>query len=177
MNASDIIKAKQSQILNKAYYQPTIFPGVNGNVSTFVKSTINYYPYSSISSASTSYTSSVNTEYLYLCNPTFTSYELANDVNGGNFMEPVCTADICSNNNNDCNTSVLTWKNTNSTLVYNYAYSTSSTAVSVTSTIIMSGPQPVVCPLINFYQGTSFMGNCDICEALGIETYECCDSK
>lgn len=172
MNASDIIRAKQSQILNKAYYTPTIFPGVNNNVSTLVVSTVDYIPYSSISGQSTSYTSSINTEYLYVCAPTFTSYELANDVNNGMYMESICTSDLCNENSN-CSTQLI-WKNTNSTLVYNYAYSSNSTTVDVTSTVIMSGPLPTICPLVDFYQGTSFAGNCDICEALGIETGDCC---
>ena len=70
MNASDIVKAKQNQTLYKAYYQPTVYQST-------IYSTINQV--SSVSRAD-SYTSCINTAYTYVCNPTFISYELANDV-------------------------------------------------------------------------------------------------
>ena len=95
MNASNITHAKNDITLYKAYYDPIIFPGItNTGVSTFVRSTIMYNPYSSVSSSGTitsSFTSSVNTHYLYECNGPYTSYQLANDVKIG---REICTGTL-----------------------------------------------------------------------------------
>lgn len=103
MNASDITRAKNDITLYKAYYDPIIFPGItNTGVSTFVRSTILYNPYSSVSSSGTitsSFTSTVNTHYLYECNGPYISYQLANDVAQG---QQICTGGSCD--------SYLVWK-------------------------------------------------------------------
>jgi hypothetical protein len=138
MNASDIVKNKQNKVLYQAYYRPTVFQST-------VVSTV-----SLISTATTignSSKSTVITAYNYVCQPTFLSYELLNEVKNG---KEACT--------NGCATQV-TWSNLTSTtnLMYSTIYSTLSTpcTIIVTSTIVQGNKGPVICPLINFYQGTN----------------------
>jgi hypothetical protein len=138
MNASDIVKNKQNKVLYQAYYRPTVFQST-------VVSTV-----SLISSATTvgnSSESTVITAYNYVCQPTFLSYELLNEVKNG---KEACT--------NACATQV-TWSNLTSTTKYMYStiYSTLSTpcTIIVTSTVVQGNKGPVICPLINFYQGTN----------------------
>ena len=138
MNASDIVKNKQNQTLYKAYYQPRVFQST-------VFSTLT--PISSYTGGYNSYGSTVNTVYTYSSQPTFLSYELLNEVKSG---KDQCTA-TC--------TSELTWSNLTSTTTrfYNTNYSTLSTplSISVTSTIVQGSIGPVICPRVNFYQGTN----------------------
>jgi hypothetical protein len=138
MNASDIVKNKQNKVLYQAYYRPTVFQST-------VVSTV-----SLISTATTvdnSSESTVITAYNYVCQPTFLSYELLNEVKNG---KEACT--------NACATQV-TWSNLTSTTKYMYStiYSTLSTpcTIIVTSTVVQGNKGPVICPLINFYQGTN----------------------
>ena len=163
MNASDIIKSKQNRVLYQAYNRPTIF-------STLITSTINYSPISTISTGgtfTTSFASTINTQYGYKCAPTADlSYELLNDINSGKY---ICGFPYCSSisvwntgqtfpiGNCDCKISFLNWKNTNSTIIYNYS-SINYSSIGITSTIILTGPSPVICPLI-FHQGTKFDNN------------------
>jgi hypothetical protein len=138
MNASDIVKSRQNKVLYNAYYQPTVFQST-------VVSTLT--PISSYTGGYSSYESTVITAYNYSCQPTFLSYELLNDVKNG---KEACTGTCATQ---------LTWANLTSTTQYMYAtnYSTLSTPLSigVTSTIVKGSTGPVVCPLINFYQGTN----------------------
>ena len=138
MNASDIVKNRQNKVLYNAYYQPTVFQST-------VVSTLS--PISSYTGGYASYESTVNTVYNYSCQPTFLSYELLNEVKNG---KEVCTGTCASQ---------LTWTNLTSTTQYMYAtnYSTLSTPlqISVTSTSVQGSKGPVICPLINFYQGTN----------------------
>ena len=138
MNASDIVKNRQNKVLYNAYYQPTVFQST-------VVSTLS--PISSCTGGYASYESTVNTVYNYSCQPTFLSYELLNEVKNG---KEVCTGTCASQ---------LTWTNLTSTTQYMYAtnYSTLSTPlqISVTSTSVQGSKGPVICPLINFYQGTN----------------------
>jgi hypothetical protein len=138
MNASDIVKNRQNKVLYNAYYQPTVFQ------STLV-STLS--PISSYTGGTTSYRSTVNTVYNYSCQPTFLSYELLNEVKNG---KEECTGTCASQ---------VTWTNLTSTTQYMYStiYSTLSTpcTIIVTSTSVQGSTGPVVCPLINFYQGTN----------------------
>lgn len=138
MNASDIVKNRQNKVLYNAYYQPTVFQ------STVVTTLI---PISSYTSGSNSYGSTVNTIYTYVCQPTRLSYELLNEVKNG---KDVCTGTCASQ---------VTWTNLTSTTKYMYStiYSTLSTpsTIIVTSTIVQGSTGPVICPLINFYQGTN----------------------
>jgi hypothetical protein len=167
MNASDIIKAKQNRTLYQAYYRPTIF-------SSPIVSTINYCPISSISTTNgfvSSVVSCTTTNYLYRCNPPVISYELANAINTGKYEcgFPYCSTITEWNTGNqyimgncDCKISFLTWKNTNPTTIYNYA-STSISTFTVTSTSVLTGPSPVICPAPEFYQGTNYDSRCNTC--------------
>ena len=167
MNASDIIKAKQNRVLYQAYYRPTIF-------STLINSSITSYPISTISTgsgiiSSIGFCSTVN--YLSRCTPTSISYELSNSVNDGKY---ICGFPYCSTISEwnsgetfvsgvcDCKISKLNWVNTNLTNINFYSTSTYSSIVSSSATIL-TGPGPMICPLINFYQGTNFDNNCDTC--------------
>ena len=138
MNASDIVKNRQNKVLYNAYYQPTVF-------QSSVVSTLS--PISSYVVGFIRYRSTVNTVYNYLCQPTFLSYELLNEVKNG---KEACTGECATQ---------LTWTNLTSTTQYMYStnYSTLSTplSISVTSTIVQRSTGPVICPLINFYQGTN----------------------
>ena len=138
MNASDIVKNRQNKVLYKAYYQPTVFQST-------VVSTLS--PISSYTGGTTSYRSTVNTVYNYSCQPTFLSYELLNEVKNG---KEECTGTCASQ---------VTWTNLTSTTQYMYStiYSTLSTpcTIIVTSTNVQGSKGPVICPLINFYQGTN----------------------
>jgi len=163
MNASDIIKNKQNRVLYQAYTRPTIF-------STLITSTINYCPVSTISTGgafTTSFTSTINTQYGYTCEKPSISYELLNDINEGKYLcgYPYCSSISIWNTGQtypvgdcDCKISLLSWKNTNLTSIYNYSTATYS-SVSVTSTNILTGPTPFIC-LNNFYQGTNFDNKC-----------------
>jgi len=163
MNASDIIKNRQNRVLYQAYTRPTIF-------STLITSTINYCPVSTISTGgifTTSFTSTINTQYGYTCEKPAISYEMLNDINKGKYLcgYPYCSSIYIWNTGQtypigdcDCKISLLTWKNTNSTSIYNYSTATYSSVV-VTSTNILTGPKPLICP-INFYQGTNFDNKC-----------------
>jgi hypothetical protein len=155
MNASDIVKAKQNQTLYKAYYQPTVFQST-------IYSTINLV---SSNGSGSEYTSCINTAYTYLCNPTFISYELANDVNKGSF--------ICGGKT----PSKLTWKNNISTLLYTTSTVISSTVPSTFitgSTFVMGGANPIICPDPIFVQGTNFQNTCDVCNNWGAGANACC---
>ena len=138
MNASDIVKNRQNKVLYNAYYQPTVFQST-------VVSTLS--PISTYTGGITSYRSTVITAYNYSCQPTFLSYELLNEVKSG---KEECTGTCASQ---------VTWSNLTSTTKYMYAtnYSTLSTPlqINVTSTIVQGSTGPVICPLINFYQGTN----------------------
>ena len=164
MNASDIVKAKQSRVLYQAYYRPTIFP-------SHTTSTINYCPISTLSTNGTivsSFNTCTNTQYQYICEKPIISYELANSINEGKYIcgSPYCStisvwntgqiypAGVC-----DCKISFLTWKNRTPTTIHNYSTVNFST-VTDSTTSILTGPMPVICPLAEFYQGTNFDNKC-----------------
>ena len=150
-------------MLYQAYTRPTIF-------STLITSTINYCPVSTIStggSFTTSYTSTINTQYGYTCEKPAISYEILNDINEGKYLcgYPYCSSISIWNTGQtypigdcDCKISLLTWKNTNSTSISNYSTATYSSVV-VTSTNILTGPGPFICSN-NLYQGTNFDNKC-----------------
>lgn len=131
MNASDIVKNKQ-QIVRSCAYQPTF---------STITSTIT--PISSIA-GSTSYASTLHTCYSYDCQP-YCSYELRSDVQQGFVDRGIILS------------SLTEWKPDTPTTVYAYCplYSTLSTvsSISVTSTLVQTGPSPLVCDA-PFYQGT-----------------------
>jgi hypothetical protein len=150
-------------VLYQAYTRPTIF-------STSITSTINYCPISTISTGgafTTSYTSTTNMQYGYTCEKPAISYEVLNDINEGKYLcgYPYCSSISIWNTGEtylvgdcDCKISLLTWKNTNSTNIYNYSTTTYST-VTITSTNILTGPTPFICSP-DFYQGTNFDNKC-----------------
>ena len=158
MNASDIVNAKKNQTLFQAYYRPTIFPGKT-------TSTINICPISSFSTGTTTYTSSSTLQYNYVCDTPSISYELLNDVNSGKYLcgYPYCSSISIWNTGQtipvgvcNCKISFLNWKN----------YSTISySSVQTFSTVTMTGPGPVICPLTDFYQGTNFDNRCNTCNS------------
>lgn len=167
MNASDIIKAKQSKVLYQAYYNPTLFPYDS-------KTIINTVPISTISTSG-GYNSSIfscsTSNFLYRCNPTTPSYELADSVNDGKYIcgYPYCeaitkwnTGEIITTANCNCKISHLNWKNNILTPIKFYSTTTYSSISTFTSNIL-SGPTPIICPLINFYQGTNFDNICNTC--------------
>ena len=175
MNASDIVKAKQNRTLFQAYYHPVITP----STTTFAFSTI-----TSISSISTGtrVQSTVCSTIVYnnLCMPNFISYQLANDVNQGKYLCNTYTlarqvggnaVNTTSTATSLCTLSNLQWKNVNSTLISEYNPINSSlssiSTFSATSTFIQTGPLPVICPLVNFYQGTNFASKCSVCPQNG----------
>jgi hypothetical protein len=153
MNASDIVKLKQNGTLYKAYYNPTVFQ--SSVISTLI-------PFSATEGQDTIYTSCIQTKYNYVCNPTYITYELVNDVNNGKY---VCGGKTPSE---------LKWENNIPTTLYNYFYSSGSTTVSTTSTTILTGPGPFVQPMTIFNQGTNFANKCDICNNFGAGINACC---
>jgi hypothetical protein len=167
MNASDIIKSRQNQVLYQAYTRPTIF-------STLITSTINICPISTISTGGlivSSFNSSITTQYGYKCEKPLISYELLNNINNGKYLVgfPCCstisewnTGQTYPVGNCNCKVSFLTWKNTNPTILYTYSTINYSTIVTF-STNILTGESPIICPSISFIQGTSFQNNCNEC--------------
>lgn len=147
MNASDIIKMKQNGTLYKAYYNPAVFQSTT--ISTII-------PFSS--SETTSYTSTVNTEYQYECLPSFLSYQLVNDVNEGKY---VCGGKTISE---------LSWKaisTMNTEIIYAFStYSTPSSIVgaSTINSLNSRAIRPLICnEPIYFQQPNS--DNCSVvCE-------------
>ena len=112
--------------------------------------------------------------------PSFISYHLANDVNDGRYLcntytlarqVGANTVNTTSTATNLCTLSNLQWKNVNSTLTNSYAplYGSQSTVSTFrrTSDYIQTGPLPVICPLVNFYQGTNFASKCSVCPQNG----------
>jgi hypothetical protein len=173
MNASDIVKAKQSQILFKAYNRPTIFQSSiysTLNTISLYGSTIDGS--GNLSGLVSTVGSCINTVYTYVCNPTFVSYEAAQSIKDGAY--------VCGGKTR----SELQWKNTNSTLIYSYKPEYISTggppsistinSFIVTSTTILTGPSPIICPLINFYQGTNFDSQCNVCNNILAGPGACC---
>lgn len=174
MNASDIVKAKQNRTLFQAYYHPTITPFTTTTtivVSTFISSI-----------ASLTMQSNVCSTVIYnnLCMPSFISYQLANDVNQGKYLcntytlaqqVGIDTLLTTSTAQTQCKISNLQWQTTLSTVTTAYnidsgiTYSTSSATSlqSPVSTFIL----PVICPLVDFYQGTNFASKCSVCPQNG----------
>jgi len=174
MNASDIVKAKQNRTLFQAYYHPITTPSTTSTTiytSTLIRSSIISSPVSTVCST---------VIYNNVCMPSFISYQLANDVNQGKYLCNTYTLakEVGGNAVNTTSTAVnlcilsnLQWKSVNPTMIFEYSAlnSTLSTvsSFSVTSTTIQTGPMPVICPLISFYQGTNFDNKCSTCPQNG----------
>jgi hypothetical protein len=186
MNASDIIKAKQRRTLYQAYYRPTIFPGLEGSNSTLINSSINYCPISTITingDIISSVVSCVTLHYSYKCDTPNISYNLLNDINQGKYLcgFPYCSTIVQWNNQQeyitgvcDCKISFLTWKNTSMSYIYSYSTINYST-IETYSSLVPSGPHPLICPLVSFNQGTSFDNNCSNCN-LALYNNTCCEN-
>jgi hypothetical protein len=188
MNASDIVKAKQNRVLYQAYYRPTIFPGstINGT-NVFITSSITYCPISTVSSGITdefisSFVSCITTNYSYKCEQPNISYNLLNDINQGKYLcgFPYCSSIVEWNTKKsfitgvcDCKISFLTWKNTTVAPVYQFSTATYSSVI-ITSSLIASGPSPIICPLVNYYQGTNFDNRCSNCTTNNYGNNACC---
>jgi hypothetical protein len=95
MNASDIVKAKQSKTLYNAYYSPFLSTFISSG-TTLNSCIISSFSYSTLNVVSSSvmdrggglfistleYVSCNNTVYPYQCGPNFISYEMQNAVKG-----------------------------------------------------------------------------------------------
>ncbi len=176
MNASDIVKAKQNRTLFQAYYHPV---ATSSTISTTIYT-------STIVSSSVGFPTQTNvcSTILYnnLCMPSFISYQMANDINDGRYLCNTYTLaqqvggnaiNTASTVTSQCKISDLQWKNVNSTLTYTYAPLYGSPPQSTISTFrtvpyyIQTGPLPVICPLVEFYQGTNFASKCSVCPQNG----------
>lgn len=178
MNASDIVKAKQNKTLYKAYYRPTVFQ--SSLFSTLYTISSSSGESNNWSSITTSYTSCITQVNDYVCNPTFISYQFAKDVNDGSY---------------ECglkSRSKLEWKpqeelrylystiysiSTISTTVCECIYRSSMvvSSIDITSTTIKIAPQPLICPLVNLYQGTSYLNRCNTCNSYLANDGYCCN--
>jgi hypothetical protein len=172
MNASDITKNIRNRTLYQAYYRPTIFPGVtNTGESMFIKSTVSYCPVSTVSTGGefvSSFVSSTNLIYTYKCFHPVVDYQLANDINMGkyNVGYPCCSTitnftagETAITGTCNCKISYLSWTNNNVILQNNYSTLNYSSVIT-DSSIVTTGQTPIICPLVEFYQGTNFDNNC-----------------
>lgn len=137
-NSSDIVTAKNDEIQYIAYYNPTVFN------STIVNNIITF---SSIASGTTSYTSTFDTIYTYECNPTFNSYQNANNINNGSYL---CGSKQLSE---------LEWKNTTSSILLYFSTGGTVDTSTITSSIVLRGPEPDICQPIQLYQGLDTVNN------------------
>lgn len=111
-----------------------------------------YIPFSSISSQSTSYLSTSDNIYTHVSNPLFMTYQLSNKVSNGAY--------ICGKKQ----ISELDWKNTTSSIQLYFSTSGFGDISTITSSFVMRGPEPIICPLVQFYQGveTTSYNDCDL---------------
>jgi hypothetical protein len=171
MNASDLVKKKQNTTLYKAYYQPTVFQSTTFSTVNTVSSIIRYVS-SGVPITSTSYTSCTQTVYQTLCEPTFTSYASRYAIESG---AAGCTGK---------GPKEMKWKANQPTTIYSYStiYSSLDTpstlapsSIRVFSTIVNTGPSPLICPLVQLQQGTSFASQCPSCSHVLGSPGSCCE--
>lgn len=171
MNASDIVKKKQNTVLYKAYYQPTVFQSTTFSTVNTVSSIIRYIS-SGVPITSTSYTSCTQTVYQTLCEPTFTSYASRYSIDEG--------TDGCIGRDKR----QLKWKANQPTTIYSYStiYSSLGTAstlapssIRIFSTVVNTAPTPLICPLSQVQQGTSFASQCPSCSHVLGSPGACCE--
>jgi len=151
MNASDIVKAKQGGMIYSAYYKPTIFQSTMFSTVNTLSSILNYTSPSVIASTN-SYVSTFQTCNTY-ASSSYISYELLNQVETGKYT--------CGTKN----VSKELWSRTipTSILAYSTIYGSTVTLttpypsdIRITSTVIVTGSTPVIVPLIELYNGTSY---------------------
>jgi hypothetical protein len=154
MNASDIVKAKQNQVLYQTLYRPSVYASTVFSTIRPISSIINYVS-SGVPIGSTSYASCIYTVPTYTCAPRFMTYELARAAKDGAYE--------CG----DRAVGQSDWvKSTSSfTYAYNISYSTMSTgsSIRVTSTLTAVAPSPFICLGGDVRQGTAFSAQCASC--------------
>jgi hypothetical protein len=169
MNASDILKAKQAKVLYQAYYKPTVFQSTTYSTLNTVSSILRY-PDPSTNVTENQYTSCINTVYTYVSEPAYMTYEIAQQIKEGAYG---CGGKVKSQ---------MQWKATNNTTIYSYSsiYSSFSTpqistvsTVKIQSTIIKTAPGPLIQPLVNYYQATTF-SECKTCDNIYQVVNGCC---
>lgn len=171
MNASDIVKKKQNTVLYKAYYQPTVFQSTTfstlNTVSSIIQTVIDGVPITD-----TSYTSCTQTVYQTLCEPTFISYASRYSIESG--------AMGCTGRDKK----QLKWKANQPTTIYSYSTIYSSlngpstlgpSSIRIFSTVVNMAPTPLICPLSQVQQGTSFASQCPSCSHILGSPGACCE--
>lgn len=172
MNASDIVKAKQNRILYNTYYNPTILESSVTSTLRPISSVIRYTS-AGINIVSTSYTSCITRCDTYVAKPTFISYEMAHAIESGQYGCAVTKRPL----ETDWNKTTSTVKIIQSTLFS--TFSTSGpllpSSVRYSSSIMTIGQSPVICPLIDYHQGTSFsVKSMDGCVNYPHQSGHCC---
>lgn len=171
MNASDLVKVKENKTLYRAYYQPTVFQSTTFSTLTTVSSIIRAVS-SGVPLTSTSYASCNQTVYLNTCEPTFMSYASRYAIGNG--------ASTCMGRK----PKETQWKANQPTTVYSYStiYSTlvspstfAPSTVRVASTVVLTAPAPLICPLNQVQQGTSFASQCPSCFHVLGSPGACCE--
>ncbi len=171
MNASDIIQRKQNTTLYKAYYQPTVFQSSVISTIRPISSIIRTIS-SGVPLTSSSYASCTQTVYQQVCEPTFVTYQTRNAIGAGT---ATCTGRTPKETR---------WVANQSTVVYAYStiYSSlvnpstlAASTIRVSSTVIQTGPTPVICPLLQLQQGTSFASQCPSCAHVLGTPGACCE--
>ena len=172
MNASDILQRKQNTTLYKAYYHPTVF---QSSIISTIKpiSSIIRTVSSGVPLTSTSYTSCIQTVYDQVCEPTFLTYQTRDAMGQGTV--------ICTGRGGPKETK---WIANQPTLLYAYSTIYSSlvnpstlapSTIRVTSTSVLTGPSPLICPLTSLRQGTSFATQCPSCSHVLGSPGACCN--
>lgn len=170
MNASDILKAKQRQLLYQTYYQPQVFQSTTCSTVNTISSIIRFVS-AGVNITSTSYTSCLTTVPTYSAPPTFISYEMAHAIQQGEYG---CIAKPAGETD---------WKRTQTSMAYaqNMLLSTFvpsgpllPSSFRISSTLVSSGPTPTICPLIQLQQGTAFSSHVVSCDVPVSQSGSCC---
>lgn len=170
MNASDILRAKQQQLLYQTYYKPQVFQSTTCSTVNTISSIIRFVS-AGVNITSTSYTSCLTTVPTYSAPPTFISYEMAQKSQQGEYG---CVARPAGETD---------WKRTESTFTYAQTTLLSTftpsgpllpSSVRISSTLVSTGPAPVICPLIQLQQGTAFSSHVVSCDVPASQSGSCC---
>lgn len=171
MNASDIVKKKRETTLYRAYYHPTVFQSTTISTVSLVSSIVSTIS-SGVPITNSSYTSCTQTVYQTLCEPTFLTYQSRYAVESG--------AKECMGKG----PKEFKWKANQPTTIYSYStiYSTivapstlAPSTIRVASTIVLTAPSPLICPLVQLQQGTSFASQCPSCSHVLGAPGSCCE--
>jgi hypothetical protein len=147
MNASDIVKKKQNQLLYNTYYKPTVYQSTVFSTVTILSSILTgTSPLPPYVSTDISYSSTLTTYNNYKVGPIYKSYEMIANINSIN---------------QEKYNSELQWKNTTSSLQYAYSTINSSfganaiiipSTVRVTSSFMLSNTGPVIQSFVDYNQ-------------------------